>query len=491
MFYIIFAIIILSFGHIMFKPSPYQEAIFEHIRTSKQNAVIEAVAGSGKTTTLIESLKICGTTDVIFVAFNKHIADELVPKVPKGVKVTTMHSFGFSQLKRAYPKIYLDNNKVRNTIKNNLSKLSLDFVDDKVEYISSLSSLVDLLRLNLCENKEEAFQIIQKHSLLNTETLINDAFTIISALNRNRANLDFVDMIYIPAIEDIKINEYSLVMVDECQDLSKCQIKLLTKMTKLDGRILAVGDRNQAIYGFGGADSESFNTLCNMENTALLPLSISYRCSKEVIKRAQTIVPTIQFSETAYEGRVDDKGVLENIQDGDFVLCRTNAPLVSMALEMISEGKKAVVKGVDIGKRLVSNLKSTQQIYVEDAIKVLNKKLALLQKEMEDNFDNKSKLAIVNMQDMIDATISISKGCKTIDDVAEKIDKLFSDDTSSGIILSTAHKSKGLEADNIHIIKPHLMPLKSVTLDWEIEQEKNLHYVAITRAKKHLYYIQD
>jgi len=475
----------------MFKPSPYQEAIFEHIKTSKQHAVIEAVAGSGKTTTLVESLKICGTTDVIFVAFNKHIAEELVPKVPKGVKVTTMHAFGFSQLKKAYPKIFLDNNKVRKTINNSLTKLNLEFVDDKFEYISNLTSLVDLLRLNLCESREEAFQIIQKHSLISGENIVNDAFTIIQLLNRNRATLDFVDMIYIPAIEDLKIQEYSLVMVDECQDLSKCQIKLLTKMTKPTGRILAVGDRHQAIYGFGGADSESFNTLCNMENTTLLPLSISYRCSKEVVRKAQQLVPSIQYSETAYEGKVDYKGILENVKDGDFILCRTNAPLVSLALEMIADGKKAVVKGVDIGKKLISNLKSTQQTDVKEAIKVLNKKLALLEKQMEEDFDNKSKLAILNMQDMIDATIAISQDCRTIDQVIAKIDNLFSDNTSTGIILSTAHKSKGLEADNVHIYKPELMPLRSLSLDWEKVQENNLQYVAITRAKKHLYFINE
>jgi superfamily I DNA/RNA helicase len=97
----------------------------------------------------------------------------------------------------------------------------------------------------------------------------------------------------------------------------------------------------------------------------------------------------------------------------------------------------------------------------------------------------------MNMEDMILATVSLAQGCKTIEDVHEKINKVFSDNTNAGIILSTAHKSKGLEANNIHIIKPQLMPLKHLDLAWEKIQEENLHYVAITRAKMNLFYIND
>jgi superfamily I DNA/RNA helicase len=182
---------------------------------------------------------------------------------------------------------------------------------------------------------------------------------------------------------------------------------------------------------------------------------------------------------------------LSNVKDGDFILCRTNAPLVSLALQMISDGQKAVVKGVDIGKKLITNLKSTNRTDVKEAIKVLWSRYELLKQEMEGSFEMKSKLTLMNMEDMILATVSLAQGCKTIEDVHEKINKVFSDNTNAGIILSTAHKSKGLEANNIHIIKPQLMPLKHLDLAWEKIQEENLHYVAITRAKMNLFYIND
>lgn len=473
-----------------FKPSIYQEAIFEHIRNSSQNAVIEAVAGSGKTTTLLESLKIANTESVIFVAFNKHIAEELKPKVPKGVRVSTMHGFGYEQILRSYGKIRVDNLKAKKIIQSKARDLNLVYAEDKNTYAEDLSSLVDLLRLNLCTDKNQALIISYKHSLINTsENLIEDAFYILKELNRTRDSIDFVDMVYIPAIEDIKIRQYDLVLVDECQDLSKCQIQLMKKMTSENGRVIAVGDRNQAIYGFGGADNESFENLTEMENTVLLPLSISYRCSKNVIREAQKIVPSIEYFENAINGLVNHNGLINDVKDGDFVLCRMNAPLISCALKFLANGRKASVKGIDIGSRIINNLRSTKETNIAKAIRILKFKLEAAKQEFEDSNDRKSKLKLITMEDMVDATEILAFGCHTIDEVKSKINGLFSDTETKGIILSSAHKAKGLEANNVHIIKPEFMPLKTVSLDWEKEQEQNLHYVAITRAKDSLSYI--
>ena len=68
------------------------------------------------------------------------------------------------------------------------------------------------------------------------------------------------------------------------------------------------------------------------------------------------------------------------------------------------------------------------------------------------------------------------------------ISNIFSDDIK-GIMLSTIHKAKGLENDRIMFLCPELIPSKYATTDWMFEQEMNLKYVAITRAKKDLIYI--
>lgn len=472
-----------------FKPSKYQEAIFEHIKGSNENAVIEAVAGSGKTTTLIESMKLLSKErkNIIFIAFNKHIADEMRKKVPNGIEVKTMHAFGLEQIKKAYRGATLDINKMKRVIKDISHILELNKKEDFNKYIENLTALVNLFRFNLCDDVLFAKSIAVKHMLPATDELIFDAFTVIKHMNFRRDIIDFTDMVYIPALEDIKISEYSLILVDECQDLSLCQIQLLMKMKGEEGRVIAVGDRNQSIYGFSGADDESFEKMCQIPNTKLLPLSISYRCSKEVVKWAQKIVPNIESFEDAPEGRVNHFASIDNIKDGDFVLCRNNSPIISLALQLLSQGKKAQIKGLDIGQRIIKKIEGTGASNLKSAIGILWNQY----EQAVEAGEEESGVNLMYMEDINHACETLIEGCKTIDDVENKIKHLFYEDPNSGIILMTAHKSKGLEAKNVHIIMPDLMPLKTAFLDWEKIQEQNLHYVAITRAKHTLNYITD
>lgn len=468
-----------------FKPSKYQEQIFEHFKNSNSNAVIEAVAGSGKTTTLIEAMKLLNTNDVIFVAFNKHIADDIKKKAPKHIKVSTMHSFGLEQIKRVYKKAQIDPKKKQKLIKKLYKKIGLDLNQD-TEYEENLSKLVDLFRQNLSTDLEECQLIALKHQITldKDSKIIFDALFLINELNKNRDEIDFIDMIYIPAKEDIIIKEHELVLVDECQDLSTAQIALMQKMVKETGRFVAVGDRNQSIYGFGGADDESFEKLCSTDNTKILPLSISYRCSKAVVNCAKNLVPSIEYADNAPYGSVSHKGKLEDIDKGDFVLCRLNAPLVKLGLSLITEGKIATIKGMDIGSRVMKIMRGTKKIKPQHAIDTLWYKYHNMKNEVDTDDMN-----LLYFSDLIEAAEALSKGCSTIDDMETNISKLFSDAKTDGITLSTVHKSKGLEAKNVHIIYPEFMPLKIAKLEWEKQQEHNLHYVAITRAIENLSYI--
>jgi hypothetical protein len=86
---------------------------------------------------------------------------------------------------------------------------------------------------------------------------------------------------------------------------------------------------------------------------------------------------------------------------------------------------------------------------------------------------------------------ALSDGIENPVSVIEKIDNIFSKDTKTGICLSTMHKSKGLESERVFILHPELMPSKYAKLSWQLEQEKNLEYVAYTRAKTFLGFITD
>jgi superfamily I DNA/RNA helicase len=96
-----------------------------------------------------------------------------------------------------------------------------------------------------------------------------------------------------------------------------------------------------------------------------------------------------------------------------------------------------------------------------------------------------------NKLDTIKALEFLAEGLTTTKELLGKIKTVFSDKKKGGIFLSTVHKAKGLEANNVYIACRSLMPSKSAKKDWEIEQEKNLIYVAYTRAKNTLGFIDE
>ena len=263
------------------------------------------------------------------------------------------------------------------------------------------------------------------------------------------------------------------------------------------------GDKNQAIYSFCSADPQSFDVLKSLPNTKSLPLSISYRCAKNIVRFAQNVVETIEHNEANLnEGEIKYNVQLEEIEDGDMVLCRNNAPLMKIYNDFIRMGKKCQIKGKDIGLNLKRLVKSMKQ----DELNLSLEKDGLFVRLYDSLFDMRDKILkrsgldlktvmndsiIVNRLDMIRALEVLSEGLKTSDELVEKISSMFSDKKINGISLSTIHKAKGLEATNVYIVCPSLMPCKSATLPWEIEQERNLQYVAYTRAKNILGFVDE
>ena len=98
-----------TFAHVManlkrIEYSDYQLDIFDAVENGNDNIAINAVAGSGKTTTIVAACKRLNASerDVIFLAFNKLIVEELKTKLKNYAYVSTLHAFGFNVLKRLY-----------------------------------------------------------------------------------------------------------------------------------------------------------------------------------------------------------------------------------------------------------------------------------------------------------------------------------------------------------------------------------------------------
>ena len=485
-----------------FVPSAYQAAIYDFVTHGKGNAVISAVAGSGKTTTIVNALKLIDRAmRSIFIAFNKSIITELRTKLPDYVDVSTIHSIGWKAVLKFFKqfKPTLNARKYDDLLKVLSATWDLDeqFDEDeeKYNYVQRVRKLIDLARVNMVEldNVEELEEFADKHGIEVYNGEAKNALNAIKVGNKNKREFDYTDMIYIPALLNLQLDKYDWVFVDECQDLNKAQQQILRNLINPNGgRFIAVGDPAQAIYGFAGADVDSFDRLKSTPNTIELPLSVCYRCGKNIIQYAQSIVPHLSYPDTAKDGIVRSDGKNVDIKEGDYVLCRNTAPLVMLCLQMLGQGKKAMILGGDIGKTLINMIKKTKKKTPDEMFAVLEKdlftlkvKLAKKKKLDESEVEQERQVILFKEKVKVLEIIVNEQRIKTTETLISRLEKLFSDEVE-GIVFSTIHKSKGLEANRVHIICKEMMPSKWAKKTWEKVQESNLEYVAYTRAKNEL-----
>ena len=519
-----------------FTPSKYQKDIFKFILEDNKNGLISAVAGSGKTTTLIKALEIIPEgKSVLFMAFNKSISDEISKRVPKNkfIDVKTVHSYGNSLLS-SYIETEIEPDKYRLVYKNVINFLSgkdldsikkYNFDQEHISYIefirnftngkdlydtnfrNDVNKLVNLSRLHFIDFDTFSIGISELKMIANQNSIESNDYECevswyISKLGMyDNKIIDYTDMVFLPNLFKFDVPKYDFVFIDECQDLNTCQRLLMLQAMKPEtGRFIAVGDPKQSIYAFAGADSESYKKLRQLPNTKELPLSVTYRCGKEIINQVKHINPLIKPHTKNGVGEVLENFSYLDIKDGDMVLCRNTFPVVSLCINFLCKGRKAYIIGSDIGlslKNMIKNCeKKTEKFSMENVISRLNHEVEKMIEKI------KVKNGISDREASVETTIILFKEkiqiiqalSEDIDDpliVMEKIDKIFSDKNQEGICLSNIHKSKGLESNRVFILHPELMPSKRATLEWEIEQENNLIYVAYTRAKKTLGFITD
>lgn len=479
--------------------SKYQKAIFALVRDeSGGNAVVEAVAGSGKSTTIEECFnQMPADVNAIILAFNKAIAEELKAR---GVNARTFHSLTYSAVTRFKNTRNVDANKLRSIVDHKLSG------DDAAMYGQFIIRLVGLGRQAgigclVPDVTAEWLELVRHHDL----DLDHDAADLGRAIeyasqlltwSNEDARVDFDDLLYLAVKEGLSLPKFDFVMVDEAQDTNAIQRAILRKIMKPTSRIIAVGDPAQAIYGFRGADSNSLNLIAEEFNCKRLPLTVSYRCPTKVVEFAHEWVSHIEAAEGAPEGVVSaipnwtkQLGTLFNT--GDLVVCRTTKPLVSLCYKFLKNKIPARIMGREIGqglKALVSKLNAK-------GIDGLVSKLEVwADREVEKAVAKKNDAKVEAIQDKSDCLLCLIDGLpetnRTIPALLALIDSLFSD-TGTGVVLATIHKSKGLEADNVFWLNFSQCPAKWAKMEWQQEQERNLCYVATTRAKKALYLIEE
>jgi len=486
--------------------SPQQADFLDWCVDGRGSCVLEAVAGSGKSTTLIEAVAVI-KGQVALMAFNTTIAKELKGKLAdKGIdwkkgQAGTCHSFGLSALRKSFGKPEVNGDKVTLML-----EIAIDRDQELFPHIGTIARLISLAKQSafgvVCSDKDEHnwHNIIEHHDLIDednhemAEAILATARAFFEKSRNIVDVIDFDDMIYLPLFHKCRFWQFDVVMVDEAQDTNAARRALASAMLKKGGRLIAVGDRHQAIYGFTGADNDSLELIKRDFNAIELPLTVTYRCPKAVVDFAKQWVSHIEAHETAPEGSVSQIFMYDffernDLKAGSAVLCRLVKPIVSLALALIRRKVPCKVEGRDVAaslKRLVKRWKVVQ-------LEALDNRLdAYLDRERTKLLAKKATAKLQTVEDTVETIKAIIEQCRqdgkhTVNDVSNYIDYLFSDDVTGILVLSTIHKSKGREWETVFWLdRANTCPSPWARQKWEEEQEANIQYVAATRAKSTL-----
>ena len=462
-----------------------QIAIFNCIEKTDDHLIVNAGAGTGKTTTIVEAANRINGQKAAFLAFNKSIATELAERLPTGVEAKTFHAFGFAAIRAAGVKTKVNNFKVNNIIKE---LHGADF------YIAPLKKLVSLVKGSMVNgtDKKAINQLIDEYNInFNSdreERIAVESIPAILTMCRTQTHvIDFDDMIWMPIVNDYPFPKYDVLFVDEAQDFNEVQREMISLCVN-GGRCIIVGDKNQAIYGFRGADSNSIDMfrqrlLKGERKISEFPLSITWRCPNSVVREANRYVHEFNAPDFAEEGAVIVDAPFTP-QRNDMVLCRYNAPLVSAFYDLISQGKSAYVLGRDMTKGLITavqKISKNNHMGVDEFLQLFQKDFAYnYQRLLDQNKENQA----MALEDKRDCIMIFVQKATTVGGIIEEIKRVFDGNDKGEIMLSTVHKAKGLEADNVYILATERMPHP-----YGSKEENNICYVAITRAKKNLFYV--
>ena len=486
-----------------FKPTDEQAEVIRCVSELKEDLVVEALAGTGKTTTqeqAVRSVPASRAGKRGCLAFNKSIAVELKRRMPSKIWTGTIHSRGRSVLEKHATGLELEKSKywrmVDEAWKPAPGRMPKELRQSTVALVRAIRECSPFF-LEENEAGQDAIlkQLAQHFGLpifANSRTWVSIVLQLGLNAFKKDGVIDFSDMIWIPLEKGMKMDRFDLLMVDESQDLNLSQQEFCLRSSE---RFVVVGDRHQSIYGFRGADVKAIDRLTETlpNGSHVLPLTVTQRCPVSVVELAKLLVPKFRAREDAKRGEVVtdffEDHIVRQAKPGDLILCRTNAPLMPMLYSLWKNRVKAKIVGRDeVGQRLVELTRSymycdqNMSLFIEKVWAFRTQEMMRLEK------DKASAAALVRLDDDCEMLAYLARQCKSTKEILERLEEMFVEEApNTAIRLSSIHRAKGLEANQVFLLRPELLPHHMASSDWEIQQEYNLAYVAVTRAIETLY----
>jgi DNA helicase-2/ATP-dependent DNA helicase PcrA len=480
-----------------FPPTPEQELILEAAVGTRDNLLIQALAGAAKTSTLVLIAKALPGRPILSVAFNKRIADEMNERLPSHCVSKTLNSIGHTAWSQhTGKKLTLDQQKTSSIIRGlDLSRSEQDLLRDCFSDVVQLVAKAKLFGYVPEGKYEEALHLIswdELQEVLSDAEYDNLAWALLDDILTRSISMafngvvDFDDQLYMSTLFGAQLPKFPLTMVDEAQDLSPLNHQMIAQLVG-NRRLIAVGDHFQSIYGFRGAVSDGMSVLRHRFQMKEFTLTLSFRCPKQIILKARERAPAMKWADNAAEGTVTK--IIRSPEGGVqwssalfprncAVICRNNAPIFSLGLKLLAAGRGVTIRGMDVSKRLIKILKEFGDTSMsrDELIGHLDRwrqvKLA------------EGKLSEETIEDRYSCLVVFAKAAPTLEGAIAHAERLFS--SEGPIELLSGHKAKGLEWNDVFHLDPWRIPSKFAKGKEQKEQELNLEYVITTRAKNSL-----
>ena len=400
---------------------------------------INSVAGSGKTTTLINLANNNNERKILYIAFNKDLVEEMKIKIRKK-KIKNMEAHTFDALMR---RIYLDvvpNINLQFLKPGDIHKIcpflknkNWSFKKKLIERLEDYCNNIDILSMeDYLESKKDVMYEEQRKLLLEVWKLVeNNKFQTFSTIRKLVLVKHYC--------KEILNNIYDAIFIDEAQDFDKLMLKILlddTYITKV-----FVGDTKQAIYEWRGCIN-AFKLL--PPSTLNIDFYSTFRVGSSACNYISSQIKDLYiFSKSKNNTIINNYSALDNSY-----------------VYLFRGWKKLLLTAQETPNIWINNYDKKKQ-YIEKFCEKISK-WGISREEIQDAED-----------DLPGFLVKLS--LPEVESLLTKIESNLVEKSEASIEFHTIHSYKGLENDTVRIYN-----------DINIQAEQNLYYVALTRGTKNL-----